>query len=402
MNQDCISSQMEQYLANEELAGALLEVRKDGRTVYQNKWGFSDLTAGTPLSYDAIFRMMSMTKCVTAVGILQLVEEGKVGLDDALSRYIPSFAQMQVADDARYRWHDGMKMTEIICKLPFFRMDKVQTEPASREITIRDLLSHSSGLEQGIVGMLAMTKDTRTRVSLQDQAERYSHYALDFQPGCGTGYSPLAGFDMLARVIEVASGMDAETYYQTRIFEPLGMCDTAFHLNEQQQKRLVQLYQRKGKHLVNVTGTKEDLPQKLHLGEDYICGAGGLYSTLADYGAFAQMLQQNGVYQGKQLLKPEIVALMHTEAPLAHLEPEPGFVWGLGVKIRQDPVRGGSFATAGTYGWSGAFGTHFFISPKDHLSCVLLLNRSDLDGAGSYISKKVEELVFGMFAERQE
>ena len=87
---------------------------------------------------------------------------------------------------------------------------------------------------------------------------------------------------------------------------------------------------------------------------------------------------------------------------MKHLEPEPGFVWGLGVKIRQDPVRGGSAATKGTYGWSGAFGTHFFVSPADDLNCVLMLNRSDLDGAGSYISKKVEELVFGTFAEKGE
>ena len=239
-------------------------------------------------------------------------------------------------------------------------------------------------------------------VNLAAQAERYAQYPLDFQPGCGTGYSPLAGFDVLARVIEVVSDMDAAQYYKANIFQPLGMRDTAFHLNEEQKKRLVHVYCRKNGKLVDVTGSKEDLPKKFHFGERYICGAGGLYSTLTDYGAFAQMLQNGGSYRGTQILKPETVQLMRTEAPVNHLEPEPGFVWGLGVKIRQDPVRGGSVATKGTYGWSGAFGTHFFVSPADDLNCVLMLNRSDLDGAGSYISKKVEELVFGTFAGKGE
>ena len=303
---------------------------------------------------------------------------------------------------ARYRWHDGVKMGELLQKALFFRMERVKTVPAEREITIRDLLSHSSGLEQGMIGLLAMLKDRRERVDLVAQAERYAQYPLDFQPGCGTGYSPLAGFDVLARVIEVLSGMDAAQYYKANIFQPLGMQDTAFHLNEEQKKRLVHVYCRKNGKLVDVTGSKEDLPKKFHFGERYICGAGGLYATLTDYGAFAQMLQNGGSYRGTQILKSETVQLMCTEAPVKHLEPEPGFVWGLGVKIRQDPVRGGSAATKGTYGWSGAFGTHFFVSPADDLNCVLMLNRSDLDGAGSYISKKVEELVFGTFAEKGE
>ena len=402
MREEQISEVMERYVQNEEIAGASLLVRQHGQTVYRNCWGYADKSARMPIREDSIFRLMSMTKCVTAVGILQLMEAGKLNLDDPLSLFIPSFAKPRVAADARYRWHDGVKMGELLQKALFFRMERVKTVPAEREITIRDLLAQSSGLEQGMVGLLAMLKDCRKRFDLAAQAERYAGYPLDFQPGCGTGYSPLAGFDVLARVIEVVSGMDAAQYYKTNIFEPLGLRDTAFHLNEEQKKRLVHVYCRKNGKLVDVTGSKEDLPKKFHFGERYICGAGGLYATLTDYVAFAQMLQNGGSYRGTQILKSETVQLMCTEAPVKHLEPEPGFVWGLGVKIRQDPVRGGSFATAGTYGWSGAFGTHFFVSPADDLNCVLMLNRSDLDGAGSYISKKVEELVFGTFAEKGE
>lgn len=402
MREEQISEVMERYVQNEEIAGASLLVRQHGQTVYRNCWGYADKSARMPIREDSIFRLMSMTKCVTAVGILQLMEAGKLNLDDPLSLFIPSFAKPRVAADARYCWHDGVKMGELLWKALFFRMERVKTVPAEREITIRDLLSHSSGLEQGMIGLLAMLKDRRERVDLVAQAERYAQYPLDFQPGCGTGYSPLAGFDVLARVIEVLSGMDAAQYYKANIFQPLGMQDTAFHLNVEQKKRLVHVYCRKNGKLVDVTGSKEDLPKKFHFGERYICGAGGLYATLTDYVAFAQMLQNGGSYRGTQILKSETVQLMCTEAPVKHLEPEPGFVWGLGVKIRQDPVRGGSFATAGTYGWSGAFGTHFFVSPADDLNCVLMLNRSDLDGAGSYISKKVEELVFGTFAEKGE
>ena len=386
MREEQISEVMERYVQNEEIAGASLLVRQHGQTVYRNCWGYADKSARMPIREDSIFRLMSMTKCVTAVGILQLMEAGKLNLDDPLSLFIPSFAKPRVAADARYRWHDGVKMGELLQKALFFRMERVKTVPAEREITIRDLLSHSSGLEQGMIGLLAMLKDRQERVDLVAQAERCAQY----------------GFDVLARVIEVLSGMDAAQYYKANIFQPLGMQDTAFHLNEEQKKRLVHVYCRKNGKLVDVTGSKEDLPKKFHFGERYICGAGGLYATLTDYVAFAQMLQNGGSYRGTQILKSETVQLMCTEAPVKHLEPEPGFVWGLGVKIRQDPVRGGSFATAGTYGWSGAFGTHFFVSPADDLNCVLMLNRSDLDGAGSYISKKVEELVFGTFAEKGE
>ena len=237
MREEQISEVMERYVQNEEIAGASLLVRQHGQTVYRNCWGYADKAAKTPIQENSIFRMMSMTKCVTAVGILQLMEAGKLNLDDPLSLFIPSFAKPRVADDARYRWHDGVKMGELLQKALFFRMERVKTVPAEREITIRDLLSHSSGLEQGMIGLLAMLKDRQERVDPVAQAERYAQYPLDFQPGCGTGYSPLAGFDVLARVIEVLSGMDAAQYYKANIFQPLGMQDTAFHLNEEQKKR---------------------------------------------------------------------------------------------------------------------------------------------------------------------
>lgn len=399
MNIEDINSTMEHYIANQEIAGGALIVRKKDKIVFQNKWGFANIASRKPVEFDSIFRMMSMTKCVIAVGVMILIEKGKLDLDDPVSKFIPSFQNMRVANDKRYQFTEDMKMADVLRKLLFFQMRKVKTIPAQREITIRDLLSHSSGLEQGIVGLLAMTKDRGIRKTLALQAEKYANYALDFQPGTGTGYSPLASFDILTYIIEIVSGQEAAEFIQNEIFEPLEMKNTTFWPDAEQQTRLVSVYKRSKGKLKDVTNTKEDLDGMLHRGKGYISGSGGLFSTLTDYEHFVWMLCNGGSYNGIRLLKPETVVLMQKEAPAVHLEPEPGFVWGLGVKIRQDPTKYDSSVTEGTYGWSGAFGTHFFISPKDNLDCVWLVNRSDLNGAGSYISKKVEELVFGLFGD---
>ena len=154
-----IDSVIQGYVDNREISGGAMIVRKDGQIVYKNKWGWADLSTQTPIGDNSIFRMMSMTKPVTAVGILKLMEKGLLCLDDPISKFLPQFSNMQVSCDKRYAYKPGMNMALLLLKLPFFRMEKVKTEPANREITIRDLLSHSSGLEQGIVGFMAMAKD---------------------------------------------------------------------------------------------------------------------------------------------------------------------------------------------------------------------------------------------------
>lgn len=392
-----IDSAIQTYVENAELSGAALMVRKGGKVVYQNKWGWADIAAQTPITEASVFRMMSMTKPVTAVGILKLIERGLLSLDDPVSKFLPQFRNMRVSCDKRYVFKPGMNMASLLPKLLFFRMDNVKTEPANRGITVRDLLSHSSGLEQGIVGFFAMSKDKIKVSTLSQQMDKFSTWVLGFQPGTDTGYSPRAGFDVLTRIIEVVSGMDADSYFRKEIFEPLGMTDSFFWPDDARKQRIVKCYKRKKNRLVDVTGTKDDMYGMLACAEGYIAGCGGLFSTLADYDRFVQMLSNSGRFNGVQLLKPETVELMHTEAPEKHMEPDPGQVWGLGVKIRQDPAKGNLPVTAGTYGWSGAFGTHFFISPKDDLSCVWMTNRTDLGGSGSYISAKIEELVFAEY-----
>ena len=397
MTKQDIAVCMQEYVDHQEMSGGALMVRKNGELVYQNKWGMACIDSKEEISYDSIYRMMSMTKCVTAVAILQLIESGKLGLDDSLSKYVPEFKNMQVASVERYVI-DMDHPKKILLQVPLFKMEKVKTVPADREITIRDLLSHSSGLEQGAVGLIAMMKMKIEDQILEDRVMRYSRYALDFQPGTGTSYSPLAGFDILGYVIERVSGMRFEEYLQRNICEPLEMKDTTFFLSDEQKKCLVHVYKREKETLKDVTGTKDDMFGMLHQDKmRFEEGSGGLFSTIVDYEHLVEMLCNHGSFHGKQILKPETVKLMHTEAAEQHLEPDPGTVWGLGVKIRQNPNAAKSFATEGTYGWSGAFGTHFFVSPKDHLEAVFMTNRTDLGGSGSYISAKVEELVFDIW-----
>ena len=392
-----IQRTIDAYIQNQELAGGALLVRRDEEVLYENTFGYSNIAARQAIARDSLYRLMSMTKPITAVAVMQLAEQGKIELDAPLNRYLHGFTAMRVVDDKRYAYHEGMNALSLLPGLLTFRLKAPRTVPAERDITIRDLLCHASGLEQGIYGLISMKLDKSKRESLAALEQKYSTMPLDFQPGKGGGYSPLAGFDLLARVVEVVSGLPFDAYLQQNLFDPLGMQDTAFRLDDAQTARLVHVYKREKNRLRDVTDTAEDMDSLLKRGENYTAGCGGLFSTLHDYDRFAYMLLNSGEVDGVRVLQPETVRLMGRQGSPDYPDPDPGCAWGLGMKIRKDPQKAKSACTADTFGWSGAFGTHFFVSPKDHLSAVWMMNRSDIDGAGSYISKKIEELVFGCF-----
>ena len=392
-----IQRTIDAYIQNQELAGGALLVRRDEEVLYENTFGYSNIAARQTIARDSLYRLMSMTKPITAVAVMQLAEQEKIELDAPLNRYLHGFTDMRVVDDKRYAYHEGMNILSLLPGLLTFRLKAPRTVPAERDITIRDLLCHASGLEQGIYGLISMKLDKSKRESLAALEQKYSTMPLDFQPGKGGGYSPLAGFDLLARVVEVVSGLSFDAYLQQNLFDPLGMQDTAFRPDNAQSARLVHVYKREKNRLKDVTDTAEDMDSLLKRGEHYTAGCGGLFSTLHDYDRFSHMLLNGGEVDGVRVLQPETVRLMGQQGSPAYPDPDPGCAWGLGMKIRKDPQKAKSACTAGTFGWSGAFGTHFFVSPKDHLSAVWMMNRSDIDGAGSYISKKIEELVFGCF-----
>ena len=392
-----IQRTIDAYIQNQELAGGALLVRRDEEVLYENTFGYSNIAARQTIARDSLYRLMSMTKPLTAVAVMQLAEQGKIELDAPLNHYLHGFTAMRVVDDKRYAYHEGMNALSLLPGLLTFRLKAPRTVPAERDITIRDLLCHASGLEQGIYGLISMKLDKSKRESLAALEQKYSTMPLDFQPGKGGGYSPLAGFDLLARVVEVVSGLPFDAYLQQNLFNPLGMQDTAFRPDNAQSARLVHVYKREKNRLRDVTDTAEDMDSLLKRGENYTAGCGGLFSTLHDYDRFAHMLLNSGAVDGVRVLQPETVRLMGQQGSPDYPDPDPGCAWGLGMKIRKDPQKAKSACTAGTFGWSGAFGTHFFVSPKDHLSAVWMMNRSDIDGAGSYISRKIEELVFGCF-----
>lgn len=395
-----IQRTMEQYVDTGEMVGGILYVHQNGKTIYQNQWGSVDAEKEKPLSYDkTIFRMASLTKIATAVGILKLIEQEKLGLDTELKELLPEFAEMRVVADERFFGVEAYKKYIIMGETA--PLEDVHTISAERELTIRDLLTHSSGLEMATYGLLKRTLEAKPEDTLQDRVERFAKTPLDFQPGTATGYSPTAGFDVLARVIEVVSGLPFAKYMKQEIFEPLEMRDAVYQLEGEQKSRLVPLYKPVDGKQVDVSGSEEDLVGMGSVGECYYSGSAGLYCTAQDIDHLTQMLANAGSFDGKQILKSETVKKLYTETAYQYLEPDSGMEWALGVKVRRDPKKAESFATEEAYGWSGAYGTHMVISPKDGLSLTFVMNRADIGGSGSYISRKVEELVFGIWGKKR-
>ncbi len=391
-----INEQMNHYLRNQEISGAALIVRKRGDVVFQGTWGYRSLESGEKAEYDTIYRMMSMTKLITAAAVLQQIDAGKIQLDDPVEKFLPEFADKRVADDPRYVLDDPDNMLKLLEWSRDFDVSAVKTVPCERLLTIRDLLSHCSGIDEGVIGVLLLFTRKGTDVSLQERVSRYAEYPLGFQPGSATGYSAVGSWNILGRIVEIVSGCRFEDYIQEHICRPLGMKDTTFFLSDSQKKRLADLYKREDGTLKNITGTEEDLYGFLSMEpESFEEPCGGIYSTVKDFEKFAAMLAAGGVFEGKRILSEKIVQRMHQEGPDKHIEFQPGMVWGLGVLIRQDPVKGDSYASQGAYGWSGAFGTHMVVSPADGLDFVFVTNRADLNGSGSYISREVERMVFG-------
>lgn len=393
---DPVDNVLSEYLKNEEILGASILIRQDEEIVYQNKWGYSDFSRTKETSYDDIYRIMSMTKPVIAVGIMMLEEQSLLSINDPVRKYIPEFSDMQVVKDKRYSFENIDNLEEMAKQMAEFNLENLETEPATRDITIKDLLSHSSGLGQGLVSAAIEPTLDGQNGSLKEYVEGLASSVLDFQPGKGTGYSAVEGYHVLGRIIEIVSGTSLEDFCQNRIFLPLGMNDTAFRLNEEQKKRLVPLCIVQDHKLADISKQWENTPSPFLSRPGYVSGSGGLFSTLTDYEHFVQMLYDNGFYNMQQFLHTTTVRQMRTEAPEKHMELIPGTAWGLGMFIRQSKALTG--ATEDTYGWSGAYGTHFFISPKDNLECVFMLNRADIGGAESYISRKIEELVFDLYS----
>lgn len=366
---------------DQKIAGAASIVSRDRQVVHFEVQGFADIEAGKLLEKNAIFRLASMTKPIIGVAVLILMEKGRIRLDDPISKFIPEYQNMKVA-------------------VPDIQADTITlppytTVPASREITIRDLLSHSSGLGQGVIGFAEMLKlMPKPGDTLASHIPLWAAVPLDFQPGTQTGYSPLAAFDILGRVVEIVSGLSLDQYLSRFIFQPLGMTDTTFAPSDAQWQRVMTMYES------TVQGLVRSLEQKQFINTEYFSGAGGLLGTLEDYFRFVQMLANGGELNGRQILSPRMVQLMRSvQLP----ETIPGFprgeTWGLSVRVISDGSASGAPLTTGSFGWSGAWGTHFWIDPQENMVALIMINLANAGGAGAETAREFEMAVMQSIVE---
>jgi CubicO group peptidase (beta-lactamase class C family) len=336
-----IGQLIDRRIAAKDISGAVTLVAQGGHVVHFDARGLMDIESQKPMAKDTLFDVASMTKPVTTVAVLMLAEEGRLRLTDPVSHFIPPFKNLKVksAGDA-------------------------EAVAATREITVRDLLTHTSG----IVSEVRLPRD---------QAETLAHFIpaiattpLEFQPGTRWRYSNTVGFDTLARIVEVVSGQDFDRFLRERIFTPMGMKDTGHRVDESKTARLATTYEPAAPGL-----RRRQVPDGVaYAAPGYFGGGWGLKTTAQDYLRFAQMLLNGGELDGKRLLAPRTVELMSSvHIPDTLPGRQPGEGWGLGVRVITDLGAPNTRLSNGSSGWAGAFGTRFWIDPGKELIGILMV-----------------------------
>ena len=360
-----INQMIQRYVDEGQITGAITMVSRRGKIAHFEAQGQMDLEKKAPMRKDAIFRIASMSKPITAVAILILMEEGKLRLTDPVSRFIPEFKDTKVAiETTPFRpAANGQPARDAV----------YYTMPAERAITIRDLLTHTSGLQSGTLGnRIGARMAPRTMTfTLEKYVPTLGQVPLDFQPGSRWSYSLLAGMETLGRIVEVASGLTFDQFLKQRLFDPLEMIDTTFVPTEAQLARSVTLYDGRDGKLVRI-----ETPGWLST-KTLFSGGGGLWSTAEDYMRFAQMLGNGGVLNGKRILSPRTVDLMAAnhvgDLYTGTGGSAKGLGFGLAVDVVLDNAAAGRRVSNGTFAWGGAFGTYFWVDRKEALVGVLMV-----------------------------
>jgi CubicO group peptidase (beta-lactamase class C family) len=373
-----IREAVQRHIAAGNVPGVVTLVARRGRIVHFETHGFNDVEAKKPMPKDAIFRLASMSKPIGAVAVMMMVEEGKVRLNDPVSRFIPEFKQATVAVPKGGAAPAGRGRGG-----PPPDVDLVPT----RAITVRDLLTHTSGLMSGGPGQQTAPPAAQQRTAqdtLATYVPRLGGVSLDFQPGTLWRYSGLHGFDVLCRIVEIASGMTIDRFRQQRLFDPLGMKDTGFTITAPRQPRMAIMYRRVpgGPSTAVGAGGFERQPDQGGLSSPtYFSCSGGIVSTAEDYLQFAQMLVNGGELNGRRYLSPKTVALLasnHT-GELVNGQfgrPARGMGFGLGVQVVDDPVAADLRQSKGTFGWAGAYGTNINIDPQEKMVNIIMMQTS--------------------------
>jgi CubicO group peptidase (beta-lactamase class C family) len=368
------------YLAKEVEEGRLIGVHgmifQDGKLVYNQTYGLRDKESNARMQGDELYFIQSMTKPIVSVALMTLYDQGKFQLDDPVSKYLPEFADIRVVNDPTIGTSSG-------------------THAAPSSMTIRQVLSHTSGMSHGIA-QIAYDKELWNGIilngklkTLEERNSALAKIPLAFNPGSKWNYS--FSPDVVGRLVEVMSGKTLDVYLQDHIFTPLEMKNSGYNLNEAQQQRIQTVYA-----FAADSTLKRTMGQPTPSGNTLFAGVNALFTSTADYLRFGEMLLNQGSWNGKQILKPETVALMiqdHTQGverldnsdtftrlgngivtdALGTLNLEPGYGFGLGFAVLQNPKHAQRQAVAkGEFFWSGANSTHFFVHPKKKIVAVFM------------------------------
>lgn len=347
------------YIDRGEIAGSVALVARRGKVVHFEAQGVADLESRRAMQTDAIFRLASMTKPVTSLAVMMLQEEGKLLLDDPVSKYLPEFKspKVAIANAPNERFGPGYRLV-----------------PAESEITIRQLLSHTAGLASGSAGpTMEMSKEYSARRKpedlLADVMKQLAALPLNFHPGTHWEYGPAT--DVLGRVVEVVSGLDLNQFFRQRIFDPLAMRDTWFYLPDDRLPRLAANYDKTDQGMVKSKWVGSDS----RTGRMY-AGAGGLAGSAEDYFRFCQMLLNGGQLDGTRLVSRKTIEAMTTnqigELPLWQ-DTYRGYGFGLGFRVRKQIGQTQTLGSVGEYGWGGAFGTYFWIDPVEKMIGIMMI-----------------------------
>lgn len=353
---------LKKYTDENRIAGAVGLVLRDGEPVYERAVGWSDKEAGRPMTLDTVFRIASQSKAITSTAVLALVEEGKIGLNEPVSHFIPTFAKTTVA----------------------VKDEPGKTIPAKRAITIRDLLTHTAGISYGTESQVAALYEAKglgpaagngwytadKDEPICDTMERLGTLPFVAQPGEAFVYG--YNTDILGCVVEKVSGMPLDEFIRTRITGPLGLKDTRFYLPPAEKNRLAAVYGSGSDGLIvrapegsKGQGSYVDGPRKS------FAGGAGLTSTAYDYARFLEMIRNRGALGASRILSPRTTDLMTTNQS-GTLHSTTGLGFGFGFQT-VDRYGAGGMAGVGAFGWGGAYGTVYQVDPRSHLVIVLML-----------------------------
>ena len=356
-----IGTVMQRYVNEDKIAGILAMVARRGQVVYSECFGMMDIEANKPMQFDTLFRIYSMTKPITSVAVMMLYEQGHFQLADPVSRFIPSFEDVKVLVNAT---ESGLELANL-----------------EREITIRHLLTHTSGLSYGSDENDPLDKMYQKRIwrvleqkpdtTLERMVQELAWLPLAHQPGSAWRYSMAT--DVLGYLVQAVSGMGFDDFLKQRIFEPLGMVDTDFYVPEEKIERFAANYgpgEEGGLKVIDAPATSRFARPTRHPS-----GGGGLVSTASDYVRFAHMLLNKGELDGVRLLGRKTIELMTMNHLPDEFHPfeDPSRGFGLGVSVLTDVARSQTLGSVGTYGWGGAANTVFWVDPQEELIGLLLL-----------------------------